>query len=82
VHWAGVTDPAKRWSILTDVEAPARAFKPKLKCTAKDAWPVLATPEPVKDSAEIQKWVDGVVAEYAGKGMSASAKGEKDFALN
>ncbi len=82
VHWAPVSDPAKRWSILADVEAPARAFKPRLKCAPTAPWEVVATPEPTENAAAIQTWVDGVVKEYEGKGLVVKTKDEKEIALN
>lgn len=82
VHWAQVTEPSKRWSILSDVEAPARAFKPKLKCTGGDPWTVVATGEPVASGADVQAWVDETVKQWAEKGLDVKTKEEKAFSLN
>jgi len=81
IHYTTVTEPAKRWSIISDVEGPARAFKAKLKCTASDPWPVLATPEPVADSKQVDDWADQLEAEWAAKGLDVKLKSEKDFEL-
>lgn len=81
IHWMTVSDPAKRWSILRDAEAAARAAKPRHKCAVKEPWPVVATPEPVAGNADVQKWVDGLVAEWSAKGLDVKAKEEKSVAL-
>ncbi|MFK7928007.1 MAG: hypothetical protein AB8H79_07445 [Myxococcota bacterium] len=82
LHYAPATDPAKRWSIITDVEAPARAFKPRLKCESADAWPVLATPEPVVDGKAIDAWITEVQGQWASKGFDVKLREEKGIALN
>ncbi|MFT7521408.1 MAG: hypothetical protein ACI9MC_003559 [Kiritimatiellia bacterium] len=81
IHYAEATEPAKRWSILADVEAPARAFKPKLKCTASDPWPVMATSEPVKSSKEVATWAEELVKQWAAKGLEAKIRAEKTLVL-
>lgn len=81
VHWASVAEPAKRWSIVTDVETPVRAFKPKLKCAPGAPWPVVTTPEPVKSQADISVWADQLVAQWSGKGLAVKGREEKAFAL-
>jgi hypothetical protein len=82
IHWAVVTEPAKRWSIIADVEAPVRTFKPKLKCTTNGQWPVIATNEPVKFRDEIDSWSKGVKAEWESKGYEVKAKEEKTLTLD
>lgn len=82
LHYAPATDPAKRWSIIADVEAPARAFKPRLKCESTDPWPVLATPEPVADEAAIDTWIAEVEGQWASKGFDVKTRQEKGVALN
>ncbi len=81
IHFAPVREPAKRWSILTDIEEPMRAFKPRLKCTASAPWPVLATPQPISESNEITSWVDSLLALWAKKGFVVKTKGEKEITL-
>ena len=81
IHYASVTDPMKRWSIVQDVEPLARAFKPKLKCTSTDPWPVAETNGPVMSSADISKWVDTLVKQYGDKGVKADTKSEKSIDL-
>lgn len=83
VHWAPVYDPAKRWSILDDVVAPARAFKPKLRCgiATDKPWEVLSTGEPVAMTSEIAPWLDEVVAKLASKGLAVQTKEEKPVIL-
>lgn len=82
IHWASVTEPSKRWSIVSDVEGPARAFKAKLKCTADGDWPVVTTGEPTASNADVQAWADSLVAQWEGKASSVKLKGEKAFALD
>lgn len=83
IHWAPVYDPAKRWSILDDVVAPARTFKPKLKCgvTTDKPWEVLSTGEPVALTSDIKPWLDEVVAKLTAKGLGVSTKEEKAINL-
>lgn len=80
VHYAEVTDPAKRWSIVDDVQGPARAFKPKLTCTAEGEWPVLTTPEPLPKGG-LETWLATIESEWAGKGLDVKLKEEKAIAL-
>jgi hypothetical protein len=82
IHWASVSEPAKRWSIISDVEAPLRQFKPRLKCTPEGEWPVLATNEPVKDKSQINSWAKGLVEEWESKGFEVKDKEEKTISLN
>ena len=77
-----VTEPAKRWSILADVEGPIRAAKPKLKCTTKGDWPVIATNEPVKSRDEVGAWSTPVKADWESKGFEVKAKEEKGISLD
>lgn len=81
VHWAAVSEPAKRWSILEDVIAPARAFKPKLKCVATTPWEVVSTGEPILSSADLAPWVAGVNKQWAEKGSTVQTKEEKAIIL-
>lgn len=80
IHYTTVTEPAKRWSIISAVEGPARGFKAKLKCDAGE-WPVLATPEPVKDDKAVDTWAEELEKEWAGKGLDVKLKSEKGFEL-
>lgn len=83
VHYATVTDAAKRWSIVEDVSGPALAdFKPRLKCTAEGTWPLLTTPEPLATKAEVDGWAEALVAEWASKGLTAKVREEKALELN
>jgi hypothetical protein len=79
VHFASVSEPAKRWSIVTEIEPMARsAFKPKLKCTSE--WPVI-TSEPLAGGDKLGAWADGVVKTYTDKGLSTKGKEEKALSL-
>jgi hypothetical protein len=81
VHYAPVTDPAKRWSIEGDVDPLARAqFKPKLKCAPADPWP-LSVSAPVAASTELATWADGLGKSYAAKGIDVKLKDEKEIDL-
>jgi hypothetical protein len=81
VHYASVIEPSKRWSIVADIEGPARAFKAKLKCTSGQPWEVLATGEPVANANAIASWVDDLVKQYEGKGLAVKTKEEKQIVL-
>ena len=83
LHYATITEPGKRWSILPAVEAPLRGTKPKLgKCTAVESpWPIITSPEPLKAASEVEKWVESVSAEWEKKGYAVKAQKEKAVAL-
>lgn len=82
VHYAPVTDPAKRWSILEAVQEPALSFKPRLKCQAEGAWPVLTTPEPLQSKADVEAWAEGIAKDWAARGLDARTRQEKPLALH
>jgi hypothetical protein len=79
VHWAVVEDPAKRWSIAEHVDGPAKAFKAKLKCKDPTPYTVQLTPEPVKNSGEVEAWAEQVASTA---GEEAKLKAEKTVVLN
>jgi len=81
IHFASVREPAKRWSILTDIEEPMRAFKPRLKCSPSDPWPVLATAQPISETTEITTWVDTLLTQWSDKGFTVKSKSEKEITL-
>lgn len=84
IHYATVTEPGRRWTILGDIEGPMRAFKPKLKgCTVDSPWAVIQSPEPVKSANDAQDWIDGVVKDWseAHKDYKVSVQKEKAVAL-
>jgi hypothetical protein len=81
IHWASVTEPSHRWSIVADIEAPARAFKPKLDCAPSEPWAVVATGEPVASAVDIQVWADDLVQQWVVKGFATTDKSEKPIAL-
>lgn len=84
VHYATVSEPGKRWSIIKDIEAPLRASKAKLgkTCTADSPWAVSYTPEPLKASSEVGDWVKGQVSDWTAKGYTVKDVKEKDIKLN
>jgi len=82
IHYSVVTEPAKRWSIIADVEGPIRAAKPKLKCTTQGDWPVIATNEPVKSRDDITAWTKSVKADWESKGFEVKSKEEKGISLD
>ena len=82
IHYASVNESAKRWSILNDVEGPARAFKPRLKCAAEGPWPVLATPEPISTAADLEAWVSTLTEQSSAKGLATKTRPEKAFRLD
>lgn len=82
LHYASVTEPGKRWSILGDLEGPMRAMKARLKdCTMEDPWPVFHSPEPVKSTAEVDAWADARAKEWTAKGYEVKTQKEKAFPL-
>lgn len=81
VHYAVASEPGTRWSVLDDLQAPARAFKPRLKCTTEGDWPVVTTREPLVSAADVEAWSQKVVAEWAAKGLTVKARAEKPIAL-
>lgn len=79
VHYAAVSEPAKRWSIDADVTPVVKSsFKPKLKCTSE--WPIVTT-EPLAGPDKVGSWADTVVQTYAAKGMAVKTKEEKAITL-
>ena len=82
IHYAAVYEPAKRWSILQDVEEPSRAFKPKLKCSADGPWPVLVTSEPLAEKSGLDNWAKELESQWINKGNEVKLKGEKSITLN
>jgi len=81
LHYALVLDPAKRWSILPDLDGPMRAFKPRLKCDAKTPWPIEATPEPVKSPDDAEAWAEKELDQLTKDGVDAKIRKEKDVVL-
>lgn len=84
IHYTTVTEPGKRWSILSDIEGSMRAFKAKLKgCTTEEPWAVLHSPEPLKSAGEVDAWVESVVKEWADshKDYKVTTQKEKGLAL-
>lgn len=81
VHHALVSEPATRWTIVDDVTPLARAFKPRLKCRAEEAWPVVTTPEPVGGDEDVARWAADLVSQWEGRGVATKAREEKPIAL-
>lgn len=81
LHVVNVREPAKRWSVVTDVEAPLRALKPRLNCFSDGPWPVMVTPEPVRSGKEVSAWAATLLPPLQEKGLEASTKAEKDLVL-
>ena len=82
VHWTSLSDPGKRWSILSEADATAVSFKAKLKCEAPKPWPVVATPEPLSSSKEIEPWAKEIGMPWAEKGNAVKLKKQKDVVLD
>jgi hypothetical protein len=81
IHWFPVNEPAKRWSIVADVEPLARAAKPKLKCPVGEPWPVVFAAEPLGSTKDIAAWADSVAEQWVAKGIAAKPKEEKAIVL-
>ncbi len=84
VHFAPLSEPGKAWVVYESAQAPLRTFKPKLeKCKAEstDPWPVIVSPEPLKDAKAVEAWAETLQTQWAGKGYEASLKAEKQIAL-
>jgi hypothetical protein len=84
LHVARVEEPGTRWIILDDVRPPLRSVKPRLgKCSPEgDEWGVSTTPTPVASSKAVDKWIDGLEAQWASKGYAVSVRKEKTIKLN
>lgn len=81
-HYGTATDAGKRWAILGDLEPLAREAKPKLKgCTVEEPWPVVHSPEPIKNAGEADAWAATLVKEWEGKGYEVKTQKEKPIAL-
>lgn len=84
IHHATLTEPGKRWNILTDAEPVMRALKPKLKgCTVDPNWVVAQSPEPVKSASEAEKWAEEFIVKYTKDhaDTKVSDQGEKGIVL-
>lgn len=81
LHVLEVTEPARRWSILADLEEPLRAFKPRLHCTTDGPWPIVATPEPVADSSAVSAWADELVAQWEARELDVKTRSERTLEL-
>lgn len=82
IHYATLTEPGKRWSILADIEPLLRASKGKLKgCTMESPWPVLHTPEPVKNDGDVEAWISTLKAEWEKNGAKVTLQKEKSLTL-
>ena len=84
LHYTTATEPGKRWTILSALEEPMRAMKPKLKgCTVDSPWAVIQSPEPLKSASEVEDWADTVLKDYLAnhKDYKASLQKEKGIAL-
>jgi hypothetical protein len=62
VHYAVVEESGERWSIVDDVQAPAAAFKPKLKCRTPAPYTISVTPGPVAARDAVATWAQTVAA--------------------
>ena len=82
VHYMSVFEPAKRWSIQSDIEESARSFKPRLKCETAEAWSVLITPEPVSGKGDVDRWAQALVDDWEGEEKVVKAREEKAFSLD
>lgn len=81
VHYASVHEPGSRWSISGQVDAEAKAFKPKLKCGAAE-WVVVTSPEPVADAAAVAAFAEALAAKWGTElKVAMSTKAEKDLTL-
>lgn len=81
VHWTTLSDPAKRWSILSSADSSAANFSSKLKCIAPQPWPVVATPQPLTTKAEVEAWVVDISTPWEEKGNKVKQKKEKAIVL-
>ena len=85
VHHAVVTEPGKRWNVITDAEPAIRtAAKPKLtKCTAEEKdWPVSVTPTPIAGAKNMEGWLNSLSKQLTEKGYEVELEEEKDVKLN
>ncbi len=84
VHTLAVTEPGKRWTLDTDLEAATKALKPRLDAACADRLDpalVLHSPEPLKDSAAVSAWQEGVVTKWQGDGYVVKTQKEKAITL-
>ena len=83
LHYASITEPGTRWSIIKDIEEPLRTgAKAKLKgCAVEGAWPVVHSPEPVKGSSGVDDWIESVQKDWTSKGYDVKTQKEKGIVL-
>jgi len=85
VHHAVVSDPGKRWNIITDAEPAIRtAAKPQLaKCTVDaGGWPVSVTPTPIAGAKNMESWLNSLAGQLTEKGYAVEMEEEKGIKLN
>jgi hypothetical protein len=81
VHWASFTSAPTRWAVTDHMAGPLRSAKAKLKCATDGPWPVIATDEPLRDTAAVEAWVAARVAELNAKGVKAKDVQEKKLSF-
>lgn len=83
LHYATITEPGTRWSIIKDIEGPLRSgSKAKLKsCTVEGEWPVVHSPEPVKGNSGVEDWLASVEKDWVSKGYDVKTQKEKAVVL-
>ena len=83
LHSAVVDEPGTRYQFQTEIEAPMRAFKPKLgKCSSEGEWVVLLRGEPMAGKGDLESFTSDLGKQYADKGYEVKVKSEKDVVLN
>ena len=83
IHYAQLMEPGERWIIISVVEEPLRGFKPRLsKCEVNEPWPIATSPEPLRNSNEIDDWVHDQEKIWEEKGYDVKLRQEKSINLN
>jgi len=80
IHYAKVTDPAKRMVILPDVIDTMKAVKAKSKCETEE-WVVTPTSEPVIDG-NVDAFLSELQSKYEGEGYKVKLIAEDTIALD
>lgn len=81
VHVIEVFEPSKRWSVVSDVEGPARALKQRLKCDTDEDWPVIVSAMPMRDSTEVDNFAATIERKWADKNLVVKLRKEKPIRL-
>ena len=82
IHYATVTDPAKRLTVLEDVKEPIRSSKPRLRKCDTGEWSVSVSPEPLAKNENPTDLAEKIKTDFLSKGYKVKLRQEKSIILD